>query len=92
MENVIKSCDTNKLSQKTKKYCQEVCKNIFDLFEELQTQSNNLEEIDKEANQILNSIPYIVHIADGVATTYEQTIDLNEIFTITYKGIYDSPR
>ena len=56
LENVIRSCDTNKLSQKTKKYCQEICKNIFDLFEELQIQSNNLEEIDKETNQILNSM------------------------------------
>jgi hypothetical protein len=56
LENVIRSCDTNKLSQKTKKYCQEICKNIFDLFEELQIQSNNLEEIDKEINQILNSM------------------------------------
>ena len=56
LESVIKSCETNKLSQKTKKYCQEVYKSIFELFEELQVQSNNLEEIDKEANQILYSM------------------------------------
>ena len=56
LENVIRSCDTNKLSQKTKKYCQEIYKNIFVFFEELQIQSNNLEEIDKEANLILNSM------------------------------------
>ena len=56
LESVIKSCETNKLSQKTKKYCIEIYKNIFDLFEELQIQSINIEEIDKEAHQILTSM------------------------------------
>ena len=56
LENVIKLCDTSKLSQKTKKYCQEIYQNIFDLFEELQLNSNNIEEIDKESHQILNSM------------------------------------
>lgn len=42
-------------------------------------------------NTRLNSIPYIVHIAEGVTTTYQQTVDINEVFTITYKGIDVSP-
>lgn len=42
-------------------------------------------------NTCLNSIPYIVHIAEGVTTTYQQTVDINEVFTITYKGIDVSP-
>ena len=56
LESVIKSCETNKLSQKTKKYSIEIYKNIFDLFEELQIQSINIEEIDKEVHQILTSM------------------------------------
>ena len=56
LENLIKSCDSNKLSQKTINECKEVYKNIFDSYEELQIQSNNIEEIDKETNQILNSM------------------------------------
>ena len=57
LENCIKVCDTSKqLSQKTKKHCQEIYKNIFDLYEDLQLQNNNIEEIDKEAHQILNSM------------------------------------
>ena len=42
-------------------------------------------------NTCLDSIPYIVHIAEGVTTTYQQTVDINEVFTITYKGIDVSP-
>ena len=42
-------------------------------------------------SQILNSIPYIVHIAEGVTSTHEQTIDLNEVYTITYEGISTNP-
>ena len=56
IESVIKSINTNKLSQKTKKYIEEIYKNIFDFFEELQIQSHNIEEIEKEVNQILNSM------------------------------------
>ena len=56
LENVMRSCDTDKLSQKTKIHCQEVFKSIFEIYEEIQIQSNNLEEIDKEVNQILNSM------------------------------------
>ena len=37
-------------------------------------------------NQILNSIPYIVHIAEGVTTTFVDTVDINDVFTITYIG------
>ena len=54
LENIIKII--KQLSQKTKKYFDEIYKNIFDLFEEIQIQSNNIEEIVKEANQILNSM------------------------------------
>ena len=56
LEYLIKSCDGNKLSQKTINDCKEVSKSIFDLYEDLQIQSNNSDEIDKEANQILNSM------------------------------------
>ena len=56
LESIIKSCDTNKLSQKTKKMSKEVYNSIFELFEEIQSQSNNMEEIDRESNQILNSM------------------------------------
>lgn len=56
LEISIRCCEGNKLSQKTKKYCKEIYKNIFELFEELQLQSNNLEEIDKEAEKILSSM------------------------------------
>jgi len=56
IENVIKCFNTNKLSQKTKKYFEEIYKNIFDLYEELQLQSHNIEEIEKEVNQILSSM------------------------------------
>ena len=57
LENIIRVCENSKqLSQKTKKYCQEIYKNIFELFEEIQIQSNNIEEIDKEAYQILKSM------------------------------------
>ena len=48
LENVMRSCDTDKLSQKTKNHCKEVFKSIFEIYEEIQIQSNNLEEIDKE--------------------------------------------
>ena len=34
----------------------EVYNSIFELFEEIQLQSNNMEEIDRESNQILNSM------------------------------------
>ena len=54
IENIIKVI--KQLSQKTKKYFDEIYKNTFDLFEEIQIQSNNIEEIVKEANQILNSM------------------------------------
>ena len=56
LENVMRSCDTDKLSQKTKNHCKEVFKSIFEIYEEIQIQSNNLEEIDKEVNQILYSM------------------------------------
>ena len=55
-ENVMKSCDTDKLSQKTKIHCQEIFRNILKLFEEIHIQSNNTEEVDKKVNQILNSM------------------------------------
>ncbi|MBQ7159849.1 MAG: InlB B-repeat-containing protein, partial [Treponema sp.] len=32
----------------------------------------------------INSIPYVVNIADGITTTYSQTVKLNETYTITY--------
>jgi len=43
--------------------------------------------------QCLNSIPYVVHVARGLNSILEQSIDLNEVYTITYKqqvGSYSS--
>lgn len=42
-------------------------------------------------NEKPDSFPYIVHIAAGTKTSFEQTVDLNDVFTITYKGTSDSP-
>lgn len=56
IENIFKSSSNNKLSQKTEKLFEEILKNIFDLFEELQIQTHNPEEIEKEVNQILSSM------------------------------------
>ena len=56
LENVMRSCDSDKLSQKTKIQSQEIFKNIFELYEDIQMQNNNLEEIDKEVNQILDTM------------------------------------
>ena len=36
--------------------------------------------------QVLNSIPYIVNVAYGLNTNFEDTIDLNEVYKITYNG------
>ena len=54
MENVMKYCDTDKLSESTKINCQQMFKNIFEIYEEIQIQSYNLDDIDKEVDQILN--------------------------------------
>ena len=35
LENVLRSCDSDKLSQTTKNQCQEIFKNIFELYEEI---------------------------------------------------------
>ena len=56
LENVLRSCDSDKLSQTTKNQCQEIFKNIFELYEEIHLQNHNLEEIDKEVNQILDTM------------------------------------
>ena len=56
IENTIQCYEMDKISQKTKLHCQEVLKNIFELFEEIQIESNNLEEIDKKVNQTLCSM------------------------------------
>ena len=56
MENVMKFCDTDKLSESTKLNCQQMFKDIFEIYEEIQIQSYNLDDIDKEVDQILNSM------------------------------------
>ena len=56
LEYSFRSAETEKLTQKTKMHCYEVLKNIFDLYEEIQTQNNNTQEIDKEINQTLDSM------------------------------------
>ena len=56
MENVMKFCDTDKLSELTKLNCQQMFKDIFEIYEEIQIQSYNLDDIDKEVDQILNSM------------------------------------
>lgn len=39
----------------------------------------------------LNTFQYIVHIAEGVRTSFVKTVDLNEVFKITYNGKSSSP-
>lgn len=40
--------------------------------------------------QLLNSFPYVVHVAKGRNSVFEDTIDLNEVYTITYKDNFGS--
>lgn len=39
----------------------------------------------------LNTFQYIVHIAEGVRTSFVKTVDLNEVFKITYNGKSSNP-
>ena len=40
--------------------------------------------------QLLNSFPYIVHVEKGRNSVFEDTIDLNEVYTITYNNNFGS--
>ena len=55
-ENILSCCDTDKISQKTKNHTNEIFKSFYELYENFQIQINNSEEIEKEANQILDSM------------------------------------
>ncbi|MCR4954114.1 MAG: InlB B-repeat-containing protein [Treponema sp.] len=54
-----------------------------------QTKTNGETETVKYT-QLLNSLPYIVHVEKGRNSILEDTIDLNEVYTITYKYNYGS--
>ena len=93
-ENVIKACQSNKLSQKTQKYFQEIYKNLFESYDELQVQSNNIEEIDKESNQLLNAMYKGEISVDNVIEklinySNSQNQKENEIYTSLMRCIFD---
>ncbi len=54
-----------------------------------QTKVNGDTEIANQT-QLLNSFPYVVHVEKGRNSVFEDTIDLNEVYTITYKDNYGS--
>ena len=54
-----------------------------------QTKVNGDTEIANQT-QLLNTFPYVVHVAKGRNSVFEDTIDLNEVYTITYKDNYGS--
>ena len=57
----------------------------------LQTQTTvNGETKIANQTQLLNSFPYVVHVEKGRNSVFEDTIDLNEVYTITYKDNYGS--
>jgi uncharacterized repeat protein (TIGR02543 family) len=54
-----------------------------------QTKVNGDTEIANQT-QLLNSFPYVVHVEKGRNSVFEDTIDLNEVYTITYKDNFGS--
>ena len=57
----------------------------------LQTQTTvNGETKIANQTQLLNSFPYVVHVEKGRNSVFEDTIDLNEVYTITYKDNFGS--
>lgn len=54
-----------------------------------QTKVNGNTEIANQT-QLLNTFPYVVHVAKGRNSVFEDTIDLNEVYTITYKDNFGS--
>ena len=54
-----------------------------------QTKVNGNTEIANQT-QLLNSFPYVVHVEKGRNSVFEDTIDLNEVYTITYKDNFGS--
>ena len=41
------------------------------------------------SKQLLNSLSYVVHVTKGLNTVFEDTVDLNEVYTITYNNCHD---
>ena len=39
-----------------------------------------------DSETIINSLPYIVHVVRGLNSIYEDTIDLNEVYSISYQN------
>ena len=57
----------------------------------LQTQTTvNGETKIAYQTQLLNSFPYVVHVEKGRNSVFEDTIDLNEVYTITYNNNFGS--
>ena len=57
----------------------------------LQTQTTvNGETKIANQTQLLNSFPYVVHVEKGRNSVFEDTIDLNEVYTITYNNNFGS--
>ena len=57
----------------------------------LQTQTTvNGETKIANQTQLLNSFPYVVHVEKGRNSVLEDTIDLNEVYTITYNNNFGS--
>ena len=54
-----------------------------------QTKVNGDTEIANQT-QLLNTFPYVVHVEKGRNSVFEDTIDLNEVYTITYKDNFGS--
>ena len=54
-----------------------------------QTKVNGDTEIANQT-QLLNSFPYVVHVEKGRNSVFEDTIDLNEVYTITYNNNFGS--
>ena len=56
IEYLILSCETGKLSQKTILHCRQMYNSIFQSYEEMQIQNDDMDEVDKKVNQTLTSM------------------------------------
>lgn len=54
------------------------------------TKIENGKSVDSTQTQLLNSLPYVVRVAKGLTSEFEDTIDLNDVYTITYKDNFGS--
>ena len=97
LDNIIRSRTSVKLSQKTQKYIQEIYKSIFEIYDELQVQPVNSEEIEKESTQLLNSMFNGEISVDDVINkliNYKKSSvqKENEIYALSIHSIFDEYR